>query len=148
MQPEPPDQKDINQWGLVCVGISVVLGVAVGQVFDFEHSNKLHLVSLTGHGPVADLLLIVAAILMVLGGARMTVTLRPGRLVFLGVILLTAAFASPTIVAHVSSGRRISVAFLPLASIEFVGAALVGAGLRQMIWHDRKAARQERLETK
>ena len=137
MRREPPNQKDLNQWGFMCVGISVVLGIVVGQVFDFEHSDKMHLVSLTGRGPLADLLLIAATILMVLGGARMAVTLRPGRLIFLGVVLLVAAFASPTIVAHISSGKRVSVAFLPLAGLEFVGAALAGAGLRQLIWRDR-----------
>jgi hypothetical protein len=121
----------------MCVGISVVLGIVVGQVFDFEHSDKMHLVSLTGRGTLADLLLVAATILIVLGGARMSVTLRPSRLIFLGVVLLVAAFASPTIVAHISSGKRVSVAFLPLAGLEFVGAALAGAGLRQLIWRDR-----------
>jgi hypothetical protein len=137
MQREPPNQRDINEWGFMCVGISVVLGIVVGQVFDFENSDKMHLVSLTGRGPVADLLLIAATILMVVVGARIAVTLRPGRLMFLGVVLLVVAFASPTIVARISSGKRVSIAFLPLAGLEFVGAALAGAGLRQLIWRDR-----------
>jgi hypothetical protein len=137
MRREPPNQKDLNQWGFMCVGISVVLGIVVGQVFDFEHPDQMHVVSLTGRGPLADLLLIAATILLVLGGARMAVTLRPGSLILLGVVLLLAAFASPTIVARISSGKRVSVAFLPLAGLEFVGAALAGAGLRQLIWRDR-----------
>jgi hypothetical protein len=40
------------------VGVSVVLGIVVGQIVDFEALGKWNLVSLTGVERVADLLLI------------------------------------------------------------------------------------------
>ena len=58
MRREPPEQKNRNQWMLTCVGVSVVLGVVIGHLVNFEALAELHLVSLTGVKPVADLLLI------------------------------------------------------------------------------------------
>jgi hypothetical protein len=94
----------------------------------------VRLVSLTGDGPVADLFLIVAAALIILGGARMTGTLGPGALLFLGPVLLVAALAGPTIFGHFKPGAKVSIPFLPLAVLEFIGAAFLGTGLRRLFW--------------
>jgi hypothetical protein len=137
MKPEASDEPDLNQRILTSVGLSVVCGIVFGQLFDFQEVGGARLVSLTGDGPVADLFLIVAAALTVLGGARMTVTLRSGALLFLGVVLLVAALAGPTIFVHLQPGVKVSIPFLPLAVLEFIGAAFLGSGLRRLFWKDR-----------
>jgi hypothetical protein len=137
MKAEPPEQKDSTPWVLACVGVSVVVGIIVGQLFDSEHPGRLRLVSLTGHGAVADLLLIFAAVLVVLSGARMTDTVRPSRLVLLGLILLTVAFGSPFLMTRISPSTQFSIPFLPAAITEFIGAVLLGAGLRRLIWNGK-----------
>jgi drug/metabolite transporter (DMT)-like permease len=137
MKLEPSDKPDLNQRILTCVGLSVVSGIVFGQLFDFQDVGGVRLVSLTGDGPVADLFLIVAAALTVLGGARMTVTLRPGALLILGVVLLVAALAGPTIFVHLDPRKKVSIPFLPLAVLEFIGAAFLGTGLRRLFWNDR-----------
>jgi hypothetical protein len=137
MQPEPKDEKDLTQWILLCLGISVIVGTVVSQLFDFEDLGKLRLISLTGQGPVADILLIVAAVLVVLGGIRMTVIMRPRSLIFLGAVILVAALAGPAMIARVSSSTKFSIPFLASTVLELVGAILVGAGLRRLFWQDR-----------
>ncbi len=137
MKTEPSDKPDLNQRILTCVGLSVVCGIVFGQLFDFQDVGGVRLVSLTGDGPAADLFLIVAAVLTVLGGARMTVTLWPGALLILGVVLLVAALAGPTIFVHLEPGVKVSIPFLPLAVLEFIGAAFLGTGLRRLFWKDR-----------
>jgi hypothetical protein len=141
MKPEPSDKPDLNQRILTCVGLSVVFGIVVGKVFDFQDLGGVRLVSLTGDGPVADLFLIVAAALTVLGGARMTVTVRPGALLILGVVLLVAALAGPTIFVHLEPGAKVSIPFLPLAVLELVGAGFLGTGLRRLFSKDRTKPR-------
>jgi hypothetical protein len=133
MQPEPPEQKKNQQWVMACLGVSVVLGIVVGQFVDFEDFGKLHLVSLTGRGPLGDLVLIAAAILLVLGSARLTITLHPAGLMCVGVLILLGPFVGPAVFARASSNREISIPFVPLAVLEFVGAALLGAGLQRII---------------
>ena len=137
MKTEPPDQKDVTPWVLACVGVAVVVGIIVGQLFDPEHPGRLHIVSLTGQGPVADLLLVFAAVLVVVAGARMTVTLRPSWLILLGLILLAVAFAGSFLITRISPNTRFSIPFLPAAVTEFVGAVLVGSGLRRLIWREK-----------
>jgi hypothetical protein len=134
MQPEPPEQKNHNQWVLTCLGVSVVLGVVVGQLVDFEDLGKLRLVSLTSRGPVVDLLLVVAAILLVVGGVRMTAIMRPAGLVSLGLVILVGTFAGPALVERSSPNTKMSIPFVPLTVLEFVGAALLGAGLQRIIF--------------
>jgi uncharacterized membrane protein YeaQ/YmgE (transglycosylase-associated protein family) len=137
MQPEPKDEKDLTQWILICVGISVVVGTVVSQLFDFENLGKLRLISLTNQGPVADILLIVAAVLVVLGGVRMTVIMRPRSLIFLGAVILVAALAGPAMIARLSSNIKFSIPFLASTVLGLVGAILVGAGLRRLFWQDQ-----------
>jgi hypothetical protein len=84
-----------------------------------------------------DLLVIVAAVLIVLGGARMTVSIRPVRLVLLGVLLLVVTLAGPGALSYVLPNmkidRRTPSSFLIFAALEFVGAILLGAGLRRLL---------------
>jgi hypothetical protein len=134
MRPEPRDKQDLNHRILTCVGLSVVFGIVFAQHLDFQDLGGVRLVALTGGGPAADLFLIVAAALAVLGGARMTVTLPPAALLFLGAVLLFATLAGPTIFLHFEPGAKLSIPFLPLAVLEFIGAAFVGAGLRRLFW--------------
>jgi hypothetical protein len=141
MEPEPSDKQDLNERILTCVGLSVVCGIVFGQLVDLQDLGGVRLVSLTGDGPLADLILIVAAALTILSGARMTVTLRPGVLLFLGMVLLVAALAGPTILVHVEPGAKVSIPFLPLAVLEFVGAAFLGTGLRRLFSKDRTKSR-------
>jgi hypothetical protein len=137
MKPEPPEQKDVTPWVLACVGVSVVIGIVVGQFFDTEHPGRLHLVSLTGQGPVADLLLVLAAVLVVLAGARMTVIVRPHWLIFLGLVLLATGFGGSSLVNRISPDSHFSISFLPAAVTDFIGAVLVGSGLRRLIWREK-----------
>jgi hypothetical protein len=146
MKPEPSDKPDLNQRILTCVGLSVVCGIVFGQLFNFQDLGGVRLVSLTGDGPVADLLLIAAAALTVLGGARMTVTLRPGALLFLGALLLAAALAGPAIFVHLKPGAKVTIPFLPLAVLEFIGAAFLGTGLRRLFWEGRITPRSIQKE--
>ena len=141
MKPEPSDKPDLNQRILTCVGLSVVFVIVVGKVFDFQDLGGVRLVSLTGYGLPADLFLIAAAAVAILGGARMTVTLRPGALLFLAVVLLGAALAGLTIFSHLKPGAKVSIPFLPLAVLEFVGAAFLGTGLRRLFSKDRTKSR-------
>jgi hypothetical protein len=137
MKSESKEQEDRNHWVLMCLGLSVVLGIVVAEAFDFQDAGKLHLVSLTGRGPLDDLLVIVAAVLIVLGGARMTVSIRPVRLVLLGVLLLVVTLAGPGALSYVLPNmkidRRTPSSFLIFAALEFVGAILLGAGLRRLL---------------
>jgi hypothetical protein len=137
MSAEPPEQKDVLPRVLACLGVSVIVGILVAHFFDSEHPGRLRLVSLTGHGPVADLLLIFAAVLVVLGGARMTVMVRPGRLVLLGLILLAIAFGALSLMTSISPNAHFSIPFLPIGVAEFIGAVLLGAGLRRLIWPEK-----------
>jgi len=145
MQHEPPEQKKHRQWVMTCVGVSVVLGLIVGQMVDTEELDKLKLISLTGGGAIEDIVLVVAAILLVVGGARLTVILPPVALVCVGILLLLATFAGPSLIARISSKPQISIPFVPASVLEFVGAALLGAGLRPLIFpsdHKTKAGRE------
>jgi hypothetical protein len=146
MKPEPSDKTDLNQRILTCVGLSVVCGIVFGQLFNSQDLGGVRLVSLTGDGSVADLLLIAAAALTILGGARMTVTLRPGALLFLGVVLLVAALAGPTIFVHLKPGAKVTIPFLPLAVLEFIGAAFLGTGLRRLFSKGRTTPRSIQKE--
>jgi hypothetical protein len=137
MKGESKEQEDRNQRVLTCLGLSVILGIVVAEAFDFQDTGKVHLVSLTGRGLVGDLLVIVVAILIVLGGARMTVSIRRGRLVLLGVLLLAVTLAGPSVLSHVSPNTKIDTrtpsSFLLLAALEFIGAILLGSGLRRLL---------------
>ena len=139
MRRENPDRNKHQQWVMTCMGVSVVLGVIVGQMVDSKGLDKLRLTSLTGGGPSKDLLLIVAAILLVVGGARLAVTLRPAALVCIGIFVLLTTFAGPSLIARISSKQQISVPFAAAAVLEFVGAVLFGAGLQRLIFpYDQK----------
>jgi hypothetical protein len=143
MQSEPKDRNAANQLLLTCVGLSVIFGIVVGERIDFESLGKLRLVSLTGHGAVTTLGSIVVAILMVVSGARLTVVMRPSKLAFLGAFLVVAG---PAILAHVSSGTKSTSApipFLLLAILEFIGAAFLGVGLRELLWRKPTPAMNE-----
>jgi hypothetical protein len=66
MQLEPRDKQDVNHRIFTSVGLSVVLGIGVGQLFDFEDPGKVHFVSITRQGTFADLGLIIAITAMIL----------------------------------------------------------------------------------
>jgi hypothetical protein len=137
MKAEPPKKKDVTSWAIACLGVWVLLGIIIGQLFDPEHPGRLHIVSLTGQGAAADLLLVFVAVLVLVACARITVMLRPGWLVLLGLILLAIASGSSFLITRISPNQRFSIPFLPAAITEFIGAVLVGSGLGRLIWREK-----------
>lgn len=124
------------------MGVSVVLGIVVGEMFDFENQGKLHFVSITGRGPVADAFVIVSVILMVLGALGMTTAIRTAILIILGTVLILAPLVGPSIVTWVSPNTKIDTqtrsSFLFLSIVEFIGACFLGSGLRRLLSHKHR----------
>lgn len=148
MPPESREQKDLNQRILTITGISVVLGILFGQLFDFEDLSHVRMMSITGRGPFSDLLVVLGALIFVIAGAKLTVLMGTKGLLVLGTVLVIGALFGPSILTRFwtggASSSRPSASFLQLAVIEFIGAALVGAGLRQLFRN--KGAKSDRTD--
>lgn len=141
-----------NRRLMVSTGVSVVLGILVGQMFDFENQGKLHFVSITGRGPMADAFVIVSVILMVVGALGMTSAIRAVILIILGTVLVLAPLVGPSIVAWLSPNARIDTqtrsSFLFLSMVEFIGACLLGSGLRRVLSHKQSRPSSPEVGTK
>jgi hypothetical protein len=133
MPPESKEQKDLNQRILTITGVSVVLGILCGQLLDFDDLSHIRMISITGHGPFSDLLVILGALIFIIAGSRLTVLMGTKGLLVLGTLLVLGALFGPNLFARYVGRELPSPPFLQLAVIEFIGAALVGSGLRQLL---------------
>jgi hypothetical protein len=142
MKSKPKDPKDVNQLILGGMGVSVVVGMVVGDILMSKDTGQLHLISLTGRGPLTDFLVFAAVVLTVLAGVAMLSVMRPSALTILGAVLTVAPLASPFAVSYLSPDTKIDfqapTSFLISGSVEFIGAIFLGTGLRRLITQKRK----------
>jgi hypothetical protein len=144
MKSKPKDRKDANQNRLILagMGVSVVVGMVVGDILMSKDTGKMHLISLTGRGLLADFLVVAMVALAVLAGVGMLSVMRPGALTILGAILTVAPLASPFAVSYLYPHTKIDfqapTSFLISGSVEFIGAIFLGTGLRRLITQKRK----------
>lgn len=123
---------------------SLVLGVVVAELFEFDNQGRLHLTSITGEGLFADALLMLSLVLIVVSVMRMAAGLRPAHLVTAGILLVISAVVVPAFLLGVSSSGKTEAqqrrTFLVAAIVEFIGACCLGSGLRAIVANRRKAS--------
>jgi len=141
-----PEENGPNPHGriiLTSAAVSLLLGVVVAQLFEFDNQGRLHLTSITGEGLLADVLLILSLVLLVISVMRIAAGLRPGHLVTAGILLVISAVISPAFFASVSSTPKTEMqqrrAFVIAAIVEFIGACCLGSGLRGIVANRRKS---------
>jgi hypothetical protein len=139
MESESKGRNAANQLILTCVGLSVIFGIVVGELIDFESLGKLRLISLTprGHNNSA-----FDCRGRSYGSWRRKVSRSDApdsthisRYGSGGWTARGAWNSRACMVGHEVRCRPIP--FLPLAIVEFIGAAFLGAGLRQLLRRNR-----------
>lgn len=128
-----PDSETL--WILTCAGVSLVLGVAIGQQVDSQDPASFHVTSIV-YKLLSMLPVIAAAIVVVVGSIRLTVVVKPVYLFLLGIILVGGALVIPTLSTRfyreIKDPAWTRSSFLPLAVLEFVGAVFISIGLRRL----------------
>lgn len=131
------EPNGLNQLMVATAAISVILGIVVGEVIEFDGPSEWHLASITGRGPSQDVLLIILIVLVILSAVWLSATMKSAILIFLGSILLLAGLGGPSAVAHLSPSSKIDTQsrtpFLLLALLEFLGGAFLSAGLLDLL---------------
>ncbi len=117
------------------MSLSAVLGIVVGQVFNYGKQGKSRIVSFTGRGPVADGLALFLIIFIVLGAVGKSATLKPITLIILGSALALVPFLTPVTLSvtspHSTINTQTESSFLFLSIIEVLGACLLAYGLQR-----------------
>lgn len=143
MNPRENEPRPESRRTLVTLVVSVVVGIVVGQLFEFD-GHHLRIASFTGQGIAVDLSLTCLIILIVLAVLGLAVDVRPAHLVAAGTSLLVAAITLPALSfrnpAAVTVGAQGRSPFLLSAILEFIGAYSIGSGLRRII-NDRRRKR-------
>lgn len=148
------NQRDVSArrrllW--LCVSLSAVLGMVVGEVFNYDNQGKLHIVSFTGRGPLADGLALLLITLIIFGVIGKSSTLKPITLIVLGAALALVPFSAPLILSltspHSTIDTQTGTPFLFFSIVEVLGACFVASGLqRQLSLKKEQPHRNKRKE--
>lgn len=127
----------VRQVILGASAVSLMLGYVVGTAIESDDPSKRHFISLFGTG--------VTALVVILFGVFLSVTLNPTLLVVLGVILLIGGLGGPSAISHFWPNSTIDVqdrgTFMILAILEFIGGAFLCGGLLHFFRRNRQRDR-------
>jgi hypothetical protein len=128
------------------MSLSVVLGIVVGEVFNYGDQGKLRIISLTARGPLADGLALLLIMLIIFGAVGKSTTLKPVTLIILGAALALVPFLAPVILSltspHSTINTQTGAAFLFLSIIEVLGACFLASGLRRQLSLKKEQSRR------
>jgi hypothetical protein len=134
------------------MSLSAVLGIVIGEVFNYSDQGKLHIVSFTGRGPLADGLAVLLIILIIFGAVGKGATFKPITLIILGAALALMPFLAPVILSlmfpHSTINTQTGSAFLFLSIVEVLGVCFLFSGVQRQLslkkeqHHDKRRKEQ------
>lgn len=142
------DSPAVRKLLLICMVMSAVFGIVIGEAFSYGSHGDLHLVSITGRGPLADGLAVLLVILILFGTLGKSTALRPIWRVILGAVLAVVPFVAPAILTRIAPGTKIDLqagsAFLFLSIVEVLGACFLASGLLRQLSLKKERAHYSR----
>lgn len=122
----------------------MLFGIAIGRQLELQGLDDRSAASGPAHNTVALIPVVAGAVLSFVGGARLSMVLRPAYLLLLGPILVVGALAGPRLAAEVFpkiknynwTGASLILVFV----IRTIGIIFFSTGLIRLFWRGKGEA--------
>jgi uncharacterized metal-binding protein len=119
-------------------------GIAIGRQLEFQAADQQNTPSGDTHNIIALVPVVAGAVLTLVGGARMSMLLRPSYLLLLGAALIVGALLGPRLTAQMFPKTKnynwTWTSLMLLFVFRTVGIIFFSTGLLRLFWRGKDEA--------